>query len=185
MYESAAVNLDSCDVFRSIQDPTAPQFPSAAAARRPLPPPPPSATPDGWSSFHSSSSWSRRCWPCSKSTEGLISAHDNQFDHRRKGNNLYIIKFLRQITVFYLVQNLRIVLSKGQWVSKVIYGLLNWRRPLFAFEIVWPLVKTTKNLHDLWSQKIWNLNLRSTILFKINKITLNAIFFNGISGEQL
>ena len=44
MYESAAVNLDSCDVFRSIQDPTAPQFPSAAAARRPPPrrrPPPP------------------------------------------------------------------------------------------------------------------------------------------------
>ena len=41
VYESAAVNLDSCDVFRSIQDPTAPQFPSAAAARRC--PPPPSA----------------------------------------------------------------------------------------------------------------------------------------------
>ena len=39
VYESAAVNLDSCDVFRSIQDPTAPQFPSAAAARRRPPPP--------------------------------------------------------------------------------------------------------------------------------------------------
>ena len=24
----------------------------------------PVSTPDGWSSFHSSSSWSRRCWPC-------------------------------------------------------------------------------------------------------------------------
>ena len=90
VYESAAVNLDSCDVFRSIQDPTAPQFPSVAAARhRPPPssppPTPPSATPDGWSSFHSSSSWSRRCWPFSKSTEEsykpcLNSAHGNQFD---------------------------------------------------------------------------------------------------------